>query len=124
MWDNMLKREVTDLDEFYERAQKYIRVEDGHANLKAGKEEFNAKPLASEGSNGAKKKRVYEGSRKDQQRKTKRGSGHRETAYTFYTNLTNSREHIYLTNEDRVPFKKPPPMRKDWSKRDPNRYFQ
>ena len=37
LWDNMLKREVTDLDDFYERAQKYIRVEDGHENLKAGK---------------------------------------------------------------------------------------
>ena len=37
LWDNMLKREVTDLDEFYERAQKYIHVEDGHANLKEEK---------------------------------------------------------------------------------------
>ena len=24
LWDNMLKREVTDLDDFYERGQKYI----------------------------------------------------------------------------------------------------
>ena len=39
-------------------------------------------------------------------------------------NLTDTREHIYITNEDRVPFKKPPLMRKDQSKRDPSRYCQ
>ena len=124
LWDNMLKREVTDLDDFYERAQKYIRVEDGHANLKVGKEEPHAKPPTNDGSNVAKKKRTYDGSRDDQQRKTKRGGDHRPTAYTYYTNLTDTREHIYVTNEDRVPFKKPPPMRKDRSKRDPSRYCQ
>ena len=46
LWDNMLKREVTDLDDFYERAQKYIRVEDGHENLKVGKGPLPPKPSA------------------------------------------------------------------------------
>ena len=53
LWENMLKREVTDLDDFYERAQKYIRVEDGHTNLKAGNSESNVKSPANEGSNRA-----------------------------------------------------------------------
>ncbi|XP_062093206.1 uncharacterized protein LOC133798752 [Humulus lupulus] len=30
LWSNMLKREVLNLDDFFERAQKYIRVEEGH----------------------------------------------------------------------------------------------
>ena len=59
LWDNMLKREVTDLDDFYERAQKYIRVEDGHANLKAGMGESPAQPPTNEGSNGAEHLRKY-----------------------------------------------------------------
>ena len=33
LWGNMLKREVSNLDDFFERAQKYIRVEEGHKNL-------------------------------------------------------------------------------------------
>ena len=32
LWGSMLKREVTNLDDFFERAQKYIRVEEGHKN--------------------------------------------------------------------------------------------
>ena len=74
LWDNMLKREVTNLYDFYERAQKYIRVEDGHENLKAGKNESHVKPSAHGGSNGAKKKRAYEESRDDHQRRPKSGS--------------------------------------------------
>ncbi|XP_062075513.1 uncharacterized protein LOC133779582 [Humulus lupulus] len=65
LWDNMLKREVTGLDDFYEMAQKYIRVEDGLENLKAGKNESHVKPSTHEGSNGTKKKRAYEGPRDD-----------------------------------------------------------
>ena len=58
----MLKKEVTDLDDFYERAQKYIRMEDGHANLKAGNSESHVKSPANEGSNRAHKCiRVEEG---------------------------------------------------------------
>ena len=44
LWDNMLKREVTDLDDFYERAEKYIRVEDGHESIKARKGQSPPKP--------------------------------------------------------------------------------
>ena len=32
LWSNMLKREVSNLDDFFERAQKYICVEEGHKN--------------------------------------------------------------------------------------------
>ena len=62
LWGSMLKREVTDLDDFYERAQKYIRVEDGHENLKVGNSESHVKSPANEGSNRAHKCiRVEEG---------------------------------------------------------------
>ena len=33
LWSNMLKTEVSNLDDFFERAQKYIRVEEGHKNF-------------------------------------------------------------------------------------------
>ena len=33
LWGSMLKREVSNLEDFFERAQKYIRVEEGHKNL-------------------------------------------------------------------------------------------
>ena len=33
LWSNMLKREVSNLDDFFERTQKYIRVEEGHKNF-------------------------------------------------------------------------------------------
>ena len=36
--------EVTDLDAFYERAQKYIHVEDGHEDLRVEKSEPLSKP--------------------------------------------------------------------------------
>uniref|UniRef100_A0A803PD14 Retrotransposon gag domain-containing protein n=1 Tax=Cannabis sativa TaxID=3483 RepID=A0A803PD14_CANSA len=39
LWNNMLKRELDDLEDFYERANMYILVEDVHANLGVGKDE-------------------------------------------------------------------------------------
>ncbi|XP_062080891.1 uncharacterized protein LOC133785688 [Humulus lupulus] len=63
--DYMLKREVTDLDDFYERAHKCIHVEDGHESLKAGKGKYPPKLSFRESRSGPKKKRVYEGMRDD-----------------------------------------------------------
>ena len=33
LWGSMLKREISNLDDFFERARKYIRVEEGHKNF-------------------------------------------------------------------------------------------
>ncbi|XP_062114333.1 uncharacterized protein LOC133825397 [Humulus lupulus] len=122
--DNMLKTEATDLDEFYEIAQKYIRIEDSHENLMAGRNELLSNPTPHEGSNDVKKKRAYKGLRNDQQRKPIRGGEPRKTPYTFYTDLTDTREHIIIANENHVLFKRPPPMKRDRSKRDPSKYCQ
>ncbi|XP_062078265.1 uncharacterized protein LOC133782862 isoform X1 [Humulus lupulus] len=119
LWDNMLKREVTDLDNFYERAQKYIRVEDGHESLKAGKGQSPPKPSIRESQSDAEKKRVYEGIRDDQPRKPQRTDERRQGPYTSYTDFTHAREHIFVTNENQVPFRRPSPMKKD-----PIKYFQ
>ncbi|XP_062075619.1 uncharacterized protein LOC133779710 [Humulus lupulus] len=122
IWDNMLKREVNGLDDFYESAQKYIHVKNGHENLKAGKSESHVKPSAYEGSNGAKKKMAYKGPRDYHQRKPKRRGDPRQMSYTFYTIMSDTREHIYLMNEGQIPFMRPPPMRKYRSQRDPSKY--
>ncbi|XP_062114302.1 uncharacterized protein LOC133825361 [Humulus lupulus] len=122
LWDNMLKREVTDLDDFYERVQKYIRVEDGHKSLNARKSESSLKSSTHESLNNAKKKRAYEEPRDDHLGKAKRVDEHGHTQYTFYINLTHTREHIFIMNENYVPFRRPPPMKRDRLKRDLSTY--
>uniref|UniRef100_A0A803Q709 Reverse transcriptase domain-containing protein n=1 Tax=Cannabis sativa TaxID=3483 RepID=A0A803Q709_CANSA len=38
LWNNMLKRELDGVEDFYERAKKYIQVKDGHKKSHQGKE--------------------------------------------------------------------------------------
>uniref|UniRef100_A0A803QJQ0 Uncharacterized protein n=1 Tax=Cannabis sativa TaxID=3483 RepID=A0A803QJQ0_CANSA len=37
LWNNILKRELCDSEDFYERANRCIQVEDGHENLDVGR---------------------------------------------------------------------------------------
>ncbi|XP_062099865.1 uncharacterized protein LOC133805719 [Humulus lupulus] len=124
LWDNMLKNEVTGLDDFYERAQKYISVDDGHKSLNAGKSEPSLKPSTHEGLNSAKRKKAYKELRDNHLRKPKHVDEHRQTQHTFYTDLTHTREHIFVTNKNQVPFGRPLPIKRDRSKRDPGKYCQ
>uniref|UniRef100_A0A803QD01 Retrotransposon gag domain-containing protein n=1 Tax=Cannabis sativa TaxID=3483 RepID=A0A803QD01_CANSA len=48
LWNNMVKRELDDLEDFYERANRYILVEDGHENLGVGKSDQPKKMPAKE----------------------------------------------------------------------------
>ncbi|XP_062100537.1 uncharacterized protein LOC133806454 [Humulus lupulus] len=123
LWDNMLKRKVADLDDFYERLQIYIRVEDGHENLKVGRMGPSPNSLPQDTSDDV-KKRIHDNPRDDRPKKSRHGNKPRPSTYTFYIELMNSREHIFITNENQVPLKKPPPMRHDRSKRDPIKYCQ
>ncbi|XP_062106590.1 uncharacterized protein LOC133817950 [Humulus lupulus] len=67
---------------------------------------------------------VYVGPRDDHQRKHKNGGSPKRTSHTFYTDLTHSREHIFIANKNQVPFKRPPPMKRDLSKRYRRKYCQ
>ena len=42
--------------------------------------------------------------------------------YKVYTELNESRENIYLANENQVPFRRPDPMRNQKSKKDSSKY--
>ncbi|XP_060969754.1 uncharacterized protein LOC133036982 [Cannabis sativa] len=116
--NNMLKRELDDLEDFYERANRYIFVEDGHENLGVGKDEQPVKTRAE----GSHKKRgfMYKDDRQD--KKAKRELDPLPREYTHYTKLTHSREHVYLTNEHHVFFKRLPPLKRERARRDHNKY--
>ena len=42
--------------------------------------------------------------------------------YARYTDLTNTREHIFLANSSRLPWKKPEPLKNQRAKRDPSKF--
>ncbi|XP_062114848.1 uncharacterized protein LOC133828616 [Humulus lupulus] len=81
-------------------------------------------PSTHDTLNDAKKKKVHEGLKSKQQKKHRCDSEPKCAPYTFYTDLTDAREHIFLTNENQVSLKRPPPMKNDWSQRDPSKYCQ
>uniref|UniRef100_A0A803Q6Q0 Uncharacterized protein n=1 Tax=Cannabis sativa TaxID=3483 RepID=A0A803Q6Q0_CANSA len=97
------------------------KVKDVHKNLTKRKSEPGglANPRAHEESQ---KKMEFDGGKNDRNKRVQREEEPRHREFTYYIGITCSKERIFMANKHRVPFKKLPPMRKDSSKRDPNKF--
>ncbi|KAM6553965.1 hypothetical protein CsatB_014727 [Cannabis sativa] len=90
LWNNILKRKLDDLEDFYKRANRYILVEDGHKNLGAGKDERPRKGQAE----GSHKKRGFKYKDDRQDKKAKRELEPLPLKYTH--NRTNPLKGAHL----------------------------
>ena len=83
----------------------------------------SADPSASKPSadNPSKRKKT-EGSNPEVEGGKKKKGERCFSVYKVYTELNESRENIYLANENQVPFRRPDPMRNQKAKRDSSKY--
>ncbi|PON93255.1 hypothetical protein TorRG33x02_108260 [Trema orientale] len=123
IWKNLQKVHCTDVEDFYQRAKKNMRMENAQIIMD---------PSIIEETTT---KKVNKQKRSDDQqatpsspKKNKKKTRSNEKRYpqflrfTYYTDLNDSREHILLATEDKAPYQWPPPIfrlkggRKDQSK--------
>ena len=129
LWDNIHRHPISTLQQFLDRADKYMKLDDA---IEKGKNGLN-KPSGSgdtpkDGGNdqGGSKKRGNNGPDHRNEKKAKSGSNDKPTKYeprfTNYTTLSATRAEIYLASHQEVPYRRPPPIKKEMSKRDKNKF--
>ncbi|XP_060974155.1 uncharacterized protein LOC133039311 [Cannabis sativa] len=69
-------------------------------------------------SQGSRSKRSSKGSNRTEDKRQKRGYS---PQYTQYTELTDSQERVYFATRKNTHYRRPPPLYKDSSRRDPNK---
>ena len=134
LWKSHRKDGVRTTQEFLDRADRYIKLEEAIADdgKPSGKDKKAAEPAkAANGSkpsgngngNGNGKNGGKRPHNEPSTSENKRAKGNRyEPRFTNYTALVESRGEVYQATSSSVPYKKPGPIRKDISKRDTTKF--
>ena len=107
--NSLTKDPPVDLEEFYNEAEKFLRLEDANAEREEGEgiEVYvlkDKKPLEKDSDKDKGKRRI-----EDYDDRSKRQR--REPRFTTYTELTESLERIYQDTKEQIPYRRP--MRRD-----------
>ena len=123
LWDSIHRNPISTLQQFLDRAEKYMNLDDA---IKKGENGINNPGGSTDSPSDGGKKRGNNGSDHHEEKKAKLDSSEKPTKYepqfTNYTTLSTSRAEIYLASQEEVPYKKPPPIRREMRKRDMNKY--
>lgn len=133
LWDSIHRSPISTLQEFLERAEKYMSLDDAIEKIDKGVNPESPNPTKTSnngngdnnGSGTDGKKRGSTGTDHREDKRTKGGSDKRpryEPKFTNYSALKASPAEVYLASYKDVPYKKPPPLRGEISKRDSNKY--
>ena len=123
------------LTEFNRRAQRFVNVEEVRSALNmisqpittttnVNSTSTSASPTTSKphGDNPSKRKKKNEGNNPEAEGGKKKKGERYFSVYKVYTELNESRENIYLANENQVPFRRSNPMRNQKAKRNSSKY--
>ena len=123
LWDSIHRNPISTLQQFLDRADKYMKLDDAIEKEENGIDNLGGS--IDPPKNGG-KKCGNNGSDHHEEKKAKLSSNEKPTKYepqfTNYTTLSTSQAEIYLASHEEVPYKKPPPIRKEKSKRDMNKF--
>ena len=130
LWKSLSKNGVKTTQEFLDRADKYIKLEEALGN--EGKSSPDSKKNDSKKDNNSNKK--WASSSKENKNKRPQESTSNdnkrpkylkyEPKFTNYTALVSTRGEMLQATVNDAPYKKPPAIRKDMSRRDTTKFYR